>query len=670
MIKIKDLETKEIDAGMVRDDFVLFKSSSSEFRQQMAEDEDFYLGNQLTDAQKNYLLGVGQPPESNNKIRPAVEQVLANIASASPEWDVDPIGVNDNRIAAIYNTILQKIWRSSDCDIMFRKSCKDFIIKGLTYMYIYADYDADNGMGGLKIKRFAPESVFVDPNSIQPDFSDASAIIYSDLHTKEHIKVAFPRVADKVDKMVTDNDINEETSGNYSRDSLEARGVIASDHQDKVRKYIHFSKVAVPMVKLKNLQDGSEKVLEKDEYEQFSAAPEYEVALEGGMFEEEIIYKTQIREVCVFGDYVYYDELRNISEYPIIPACNEHIGTPYPAGDVRHSKSPQRMLNRTEALLIAHTNATANFKLVVEDGAIEPKELAKWHIPNAIIRANPGALREQKIKEFAPPAVSSQLYSEKQRYELDIEQVFGAYKYLQGQASESPGTVGEAQIVDEAVSRKQNWKILPLYDMLTKIARVAVEWMPEVYSQPRVLRMHDTFAGNEEVAINQPGQPDPMTGEIQRMYDMSTMSCDISVIVGSAGAKSPMQELQKNMQLMQAGIYDKAEVIQKMPGDVDKQGLLQRHGEIAQLSSTVEQLSEQIKKLTGDLQTRERELFHSNMRAEISEATKPVAQAVSNIRATAKVEQEKQRAKTTKVTEDLAEVNNSINSLNQGPQAG
>ena len=121
---------------------------------------------------------------------------------------------------------------------------------------------------------------------------------------------------------------------------------------------------------------------------------------------------------------------------------------------------------------------------------------------------------------------------------------------------------------------------------------------------------------------------------------------------------------------MQAGIYDKAEVIQKMPGDVDKQSLFQRHGEISQLSGQVEQLSEQIKKLTGDLQTRERELFHSNMRAEISEATKPVAQAVSNIRATAKVEQEKQRAKTTKVTEDLAEVNNSINSLNQGPQAG
>ena len=71
------------------------------------------------------------------------------------------------------------------------------------------------------------------------------------------------------------------------------------------------------------------------------------------------------------------------------------------------------MLNRVEALLISHATSTASFKLLYEDGAIDNEEIEKWYVPNAIIRANPGALREQKIKEFAPPAISSQLYSEK-----------------------------------------------------------------------------------------------------------------------------------------------------------------------------------------------------------------------------------------------------------------
>ena len=99
-----------------------------------------------------------------------------------------------------------------------------------------------------------------------------------------------------------------------------------------------------------------------------------------------------------------------------------------------------------------------------------------------------------------------------------------------------------------------------------------------------------------------------------------------------------------------------------MQGDVDKIGLIQRHGEIAQLSQQVQQLQEQLDKLSGDLQTREREVFHANMRAEIAEATKPVAQAVSNIKANAKVEQARQTDKTRKVAEDLDSLLGSVNS--------
>ena len=149
------------------------------------------------------------------------------------------------------------------------------------------------------------------------------------------------------------------------------------------------------------------------------------------------------------------------------------------------------MLNRTEALLISHTNATTNFKLIVEDGAVEAKELQKGNIPNSIIRANPGALREGKIKEFSPPAISSALYQEKQRYELDIEQIFGAYKFVQGYVPDAPGTVGEAELADEAISRKQNWKVLPIYDMLTRAAKIMIDWIPHVYDKQRIITLRD-----------------------------------------------------------------------------------------------------------------------------------------------------------------------------------
>jgi len=83
----------------------------------------------------------------------------------------------------------------------------------------------------------------------------------------------------------------------------------------------------------------------------------------------------------------------------------------------------------------------------------------------------------------------------------------------------------------------------------------------------------------------------------------------------------------------------------------------------------LQQAQEELKKMQGDLQTREREVFHANMRAEISEATKPVSEAVSNIKSSAKLEQARQRDKTRTVGEDLFNATKAINSETEAPQA-
>ena len=59
MLNLRQLETKENSAEEVRADYLLFESSSSEYRYQLAEDHEFYLGSQLTKTQKNYLLSGG-----------------------------------------------------------------------------------------------------------------------------------------------------------------------------------------------------------------------------------------------------------------------------------------------------------------------------------------------------------------------------------------------------------------------------------------------------------------------------------------------------------------------------------------------------------------------------------------------------------------------------------
>ena len=107
-----------------------------------------------------------------------------------------------------------------------------------------------------------------------------------------------------------------------------------------------------------------------------------------------------------------------------------------------------------------------------------------------------------------------------------------------------------------------------------------------------------------------------------------------------------------------------------MKGDVDKASLMQRMSEIENLRAQVEQMQEELKGMRGDMQTRERELFHANMRAELSEATKPVSEAVSKIKSGAKLEEARQRDKTRMVGEELSLLKNeAINSKSEAPQA-
>ncbi len=661
MINLKNIKLDDLSASDISDEYVYYQSSADEHKYQMAEDEEFYLGLQLTRAQKDYLVSVGQPPEANNKIRPAVEQVLSNVAGSSPEWDVRPTGKTDSEVAFVYNKLLDKIWYDSDGDRHFRTIVKDYTVKGLGFMYVYPDWQAEQGRGGVKIKRVAPENVYVDPNSTDPFFRDASSIILSDTSTKTSMKVMFPEHADEIEDAHEDYRDDEYPTSKYNRDDIIRRSDVNDARQGKVRRYIRWSKVSEEQILLTDKLTSRQKSFNKKEYDEFKGTKRYKAYIVENQVEEEKIYITRVRESFVIGDVMIYDIVLPLEDYPIVPSCNEHNGNPYPAGDVRHAKTPQRMLNRTEALLISHATSTASFKLIYEDGAIDPEELEKWFVPNAIIRANPSALREGKIKELSPPAISSQLYLEKQRYETDIETVFGAYKFQQGNPAGAVGTFGEARILDESSSRKQNWKILPTYDMLTHIGRIVSKYIPYVYDKERILRVINPLGIEKELKINVPVIND-YTMAIERMYDVTTAEVDIRVVIGSTRSKSPTADLAKDIQLLQVGIYDKTQVIMGLQGDVDKAALISRMSEIEQLRSQNQQLSQQLQSVNGDLQTRERELFHSKMRAEVSEATKPVQQAVSNLRATAKNEERKQKEMTDKTAIDLADLRSTVNS--------
>ena len=102
--------------------------------------------------------------------------------------------------------------------------------------------------------------------------------------------------------------------------------------------------------------------------------------------------------------------------------------------------------------------------------------------------------------------------------------------------------------------------------------------------------------------------------EIQN--DVSVGQFDIRVIGNSTMPSNKWGEWEIYMQAYQSGLIDKVEALKKT--DIfDKEGVLQRTDMIQQLQQALGQAQEQIKKVSGDLQTAHRESIQARKRTEV-----------------------------------------------------
>ena len=103
-------------------------------------------------------------------------------------------------------------------------------------------------------------------------------------------------------------------------------------------------------------------------------------------------------------------------------------------------------------------------------------------------------------------------------------------------------------------------------------------------------------------------------------------------------------EYQMYMEAYQAGLIDRVEALKKTE-IFDKQGVLQRTGEVQRLQALVGQLQDQIKILSGDLQTAQRESLTDRKRVEVQKFKSELNKVVTNAGAQQKINIEKNKNK-------------------------
>ena len=318
--------------------------------------------------------------------------------------------------------------------------------------------------------------------------------------------------------------------------------------------------------------------------------------------------------MCVImGDHHLYSRELPCEDYPLVFFMNMHTRTPYPLSDVRMVKGMQEYINKTRSLIIAHATTSTNVKILVPTGSVDMREFEqKW--------AQPGVAIEVDFDQGAPQPVQplplpNELYQNENTAKQDIDHQLGLYELMMGNSQAAPQTYKATVSIDEFGQRKIRSKLMDIEAGLKRAAECIIPMMQQLFTTEKIIRVVQPNNSISEYAINKRLFDDKMQ-EIGVMNDITVGKYDVVVVTGGTLPTNRFAQLELYMDAYRNGIIDKQEVL-KNTEVFDMEGVLQRTDLIAQLQGQLQQAQESIKKLTGDLQTRDREAVQLRKKVEV-----------------------------------------------------
>ena len=658
-----------------------YSNKRDNWASQAKEDKEFRLGKQWTAKQRETLESRGQAPIVINRVHPAVESAKAMLTANRPSFRCAPREDSDNKVATVMSALLTYMYDISDGRGVVRQAVDDYYTMGLGYIHVYQDPMMDMGKGEVCFHDVDPLDVYVDPNSRHRLFDDAENIIISKLFTRDQAKQMYPMYEKAIDNADSDSGNKVDFNAPWTEREDDGEVTFPEDvgrvnNQEYVRGYERYYKVSVTEYRTYETFSGKEELLSEEQYELYAQRPAWimqgqvitdsekanslyaqmqqqrqqavqqkiqELSYAGynddeakALAEDEVpqiqfeeityadlmmkkmievvkISSKKVKQCVIIGETELYSRILPLDKYPIIPVMNVHTRTPYPVSDVRMIKGLQEYINKTRSLIIAHATTSTNTKILVPEGSVDMKDFEeKWAQPGVAIPYDPTDGAPMPVQ---PTPLPNELYQNEQTAKNDIDHALGLYEMMMGNSQNAPATYKATISIDEFGQRKMKSKLADIEAALTRVAQVAIPLIQQLYTTEKVFRIVNPNNSLSEYVINKK-LVDDKTGEIKLMNDITIGKYDIIVVTGSTMPSNRYAELEFYMDAYQKGIIDRQEVLKKTEV-FDMEGVMERTDMIAKLQGQLEQATEQIKELKGDLQTRDREAVNLRKKVEV-----------------------------------------------------
>jgi len=583
---------------------------------------DFTLGNHFTEEESTALQSVGQADFVIDRVYAAVDKLKSLLTARPARFSAIAREDSDNKLSNIWKTILEYVWDISNGDSTFKQVVHDYAVTGLGYMYVYVDPEADYGRGEVKYTHVDPFRVYVDPASRDRFFNDASGIILSTFLTRQQVLDLYPQLEESIDDIEVG--VNSLYGEDYPSSNLKNSQNVLTPAEAKNLDYNvnqkyqildRFYKIKVPFYRIFNAIDGSEKIVDPDVYSVIIEDEQTIAAIERGAIEVEEVMQTRIAQCSTIGDVLLYERILNTDIYPVVPFANIWTNTPYPKSDVNKVKDSQRLLNKLFSLTLSHAQSAAGLKLLIPEGSVDSvSQLEKdWANPNAVIEYNP-EFGEPHYPQPAP--LTSEFYYLIDRVEKYIDLNFGIPELLQGFKDGAPESVRGTALLSEMGESRGKSKLRDIESSLSMVGQVVYNLAKDHYKFAKTFRIVQPNNDITEFAVNMRLYDDKKNEIATMKNDIQLGQHDIRIISGSTLPSNKVAEYNMYLDAYKLGLVDDVEVLKKSE-IFDKEGVLQRKGAMAQMQQYITQLENQVKKLSGDLQTSEREQVSARKRTEV-----------------------------------------------------
>ena len=343
----------------------------------------------------------------------------------------------------------------------------------------------------------------------------------------------------------------------------------------------------------------------------------------------------RVRCIITVGDQLLVDYIKPIEFYPILTLMNHHDRNPFPQSDVRLVKGLQEYVNKVRSLIIAHASSSTNVKLLIPRGSVDKRNLEQeWaKAGTAVVEFDP-ELGQPIVA--GPVPLPNELYNNEKEAKADIERILGIYALMQGDQGSSPQTYKGTIALDEFGQRRIRSKKDDIESFLNQLGKVVVQMIQWIYTEEKTIRIIQPNRSPKDVQVNQLVFDDFTNAILGRINDVTVGRYDVQVVSGSTMPSNRWARFEYYKELFSMGVIDQTELL-KQTDVADMEGVLERAGIQAQQSGQIEQLTEEVKKLKGDLQTAQRESLHDRKRVELKDFEVKLAKLEAQMSAAAQL---------------------------------